>query len=403
MWKPVIDRQTERKRMYLQVLQLIQEYGAISRVEIANKLHMTRASVTLLIHEMMEKGILEDIGTCPTSEGKGRRKLLMDVHPSRWLLIGISIQMDSLIIGLTTLGMNTLEKQCIPFSVVQTSWESMQKQMILKVCQILKSNYIEESQILGLGIGFMPSVLQHFFLNAAEQNQQIAAMQQNLRAALHVPVFWGNALPSMALYCLYQKPKQKTIALFCADGADYYVSIICHSYAIECLAEEPISMQRLPLLPGKTVGDLLTPTALQQRVLPYYSAEKTPVLYELTNGTLETMTLPDLFTAACAEGRDFDPILSDLMEEMMQQFCQLWSSILVMYPIERLYLYRPDFTLPHWQEIYRYAKQYMPPELSERLLCGDLTEKCQYAGGVFYALDGGILELCTADERKTSE
>ena len=83
MWKPVIARQMERKWMYLQVLQLIQQYGAISRVEIANKLHMTRASVTLLIHEMMEKGVLEDIGTCPTSEGKGRRKLLMDVHPSR--------------------------------------------------------------------------------------------------------------------------------------------------------------------------------------------------------------------------------------------------------------------------------------------------------------------------------
>ena len=98
MWKPVIDRQMERKWMYLQVLQLIQQYGAISRVEIANKLHMTRASVTLLIHEMMEKGVLEDIGTCPTSEGKGRRKLLMDVHPSRWLLIGISIQGNHLVV-----------------------------------------------------------------------------------------------------------------------------------------------------------------------------------------------------------------------------------------------------------------------------------------------------------------
>ena len=160
MWKPVIDRQMERKWMYLQVLQLIQQYGAISRVEIANKLHMTRASVTLLIHEMMEKGVLEDIGTCPTSEGKGRRKLLMDVHPSRWLLIGISIQGNHLVVGLTTLGMNTLEKQCIPFPVMQASWVSIQEQMIITVRQILKSNYIEESQILGLGVGLMPSVLQ---------------------------------------------------------------------------------------------------------------------------------------------------------------------------------------------------------------------------------------------------
>ena len=191
MWKPVIDRQMERKWMYLQVLQLIQQYGAISRVEIANKLHMTRASVTLLIHEMMEKGVLEDIGTCPTSEGKGRRKLLMDVHPSRWLLIGISIQGNHLVVGLTTLGMNTLEKQCIPFPVLQASWASIQEQMIITVRQILKSNYIEESQILGLGVGLMPSVLQHFFPDATRQEQQMAELQQILTDALHVPVFWG--------------------------------------------------------------------------------------------------------------------------------------------------------------------------------------------------------------------
>ena len=171
MWKPVIARQMERKWMYLQVLQLIQQYGAISRVEIANKLHMTRASVTLLIHEMMEKGVLEDIGTCPTSEGKGRRKLLMDVHPSRWLLIGISIQGNHLVVGLTTLGMNTLEKQCIPFPVIQASWASIQEQMIITVRQILKSNYIEKSQILGLGVGWMPSVLQHFFPDATRQGR----------------------------------------------------------------------------------------------------------------------------------------------------------------------------------------------------------------------------------------
>lgn len=231
----------------------------------------------------------------------------------------------------------------------------------------------------------------------------MAELQQILRDALHVPVFWGNALPSMAVYCLYQKPKQEIIALFCADGADYYVSIVCRSHTMECLNGKPISMQGLPLSPNQTVGDLLTPVALQQRVKPYYSAEQTPVLYDLTGGKLETMTLPDLFTAACAEGKDFDPILSDLMEEMMQQFCQFWSSILVMYPIEQLYLYRPDFTLPHWQEIYRYAKQYMKPELAAKLSCGDLTEKCQYAGGVFYALDGGIFKLCTAEEQKTSE
>lgn len=114
------------------------------------------------------------------------------------------------------------------------------------------------------------------------------------------------------------------------------------------------------------------------------------MLYRLTGGKLERLTLPVLFTASCAEGRDFDPCLVPLMEEIMQQFCQIWNNLLLLYRIDQLYLYRLDFTLPYWQEIQRYAKRYMGEERAARLVCGDLTEKCQYAGGVFYAIGSGI-------------
>ena len=81
MWNQTEEKRCERQRVYLQVLQLIRERGAISRVEIASALQMTRGAVSLLIQEMLEKGFLEDVGAAPTAEGKGRRKMLLDIHP----------------------------------------------------------------------------------------------------------------------------------------------------------------------------------------------------------------------------------------------------------------------------------------------------------------------------------
>ncbi len=392
MWNQTEEKRCERQRVYLQVLQLIRERGAISRVEIASALQMTRGAVSLLIQEMLEKGFLEDVGAAPTAEGKGRRKMLLDIHPSRWLLIAVSVDASHIIVGLTTLGLNTLEKQRIPFDMTAESRDVLETRIIEMVQQILKSNYIETERIIGMGIGLMPCVLQQLF--PQEKAERIATWEQSLSKQLQISVFVGNALSSMTSYYLYQQPKQEVLALFCADGDAYYISFVSRAYPVECLYQEPVRMNNFYLSKQETVGTQLTPAALIRRTAPYYSAEQTPVLYRLTGGKLEQMTLPMLFAASYAEGEDFDPCLVPLMEEIMQQFCQIWSNILLLYGIDQLYLYRLDFTLPHWQEIQRYAKQYMGEKQAARLICGDLTEKCQYAGGIFYAIDGGIRTAC---------
>lgn len=153
MWKRIEDKYYERRHVYLQVLQLIREHGAISRVEIAAALQMTRGAVSLLIQEMLEKGFLEEVGASPTVVGKGRRKMLLDIHPSRWLLIAVSVDANNIVVGLTTLGWNTLEKQRVPFEIATASCDSLETQIIAVVRQILKSNYIETERILGMGLG----------------------------------------------------------------------------------------------------------------------------------------------------------------------------------------------------------------------------------------------------------
>ncbi len=388
MQKQIEDKRRERQYAYLQVLQLIRERGAISRVEIAEALQMTRGVVSLLIQEMLEKGFLEDVGAVPNTEGKGRRKMLLGIHPSRWLLIGVFVDVNCIVVGLATLGLNTLEKQRISFAVKMESCDVLKTRIITTVQQILRSNYIETKGIIGMGLGMMPSVLQQLF--PQEGAVKIEAWEQSLSEQLQVPVFVGDALSSMTSYYLYQHPEQEAVALFCADGDAYYISFVSRVYPMECLHQKPISMNDFYLSERETVGTQLTPAALIRRTTPYYSAEKTPVLYRLTEGKLEQMTLSMLFTASYAEGRDFDSCLVPLMEEIMQQFCHIWKDILLLYKVDQLYLYRLDFTIPYWQEVQRYAKQYMGERYAVRLVCGDLTEKCQYAGGVFYAIDGGI-------------
>lgn len=74
MWNQAEEKHCERRRVYLQVLQLIWERGVISRVEIASALKMTRGAVSLVIQEMLEKGFLENVGAAPTVEEKAEEK-----------------------------------------------------------------------------------------------------------------------------------------------------------------------------------------------------------------------------------------------------------------------------------------------------------------------------------------
>ncbi len=390
MWKNTDENFSERQRSYLQVVQLIRDRGRISRVEIASALHMTRGAVTLLVQEMLKQEILEEVGTAPAGDRKGRRKVMLDIHPARWFAIGVSVCANGISVGLTTLALKPLEKQFFPLSSIKDR-DELETQIVTFVKQVLESNCLREHQIIGIGVGFMPTALEQFSVSELPDYSQHTTLEKELSKQLRIPVFAGSALPSITTNCLYEQPDMETTALFSADGDGYYLSSASRNNPISSLYRTPISMNAFHVTEDCTIQGALTPSAMANRLSGSYNHEKTPLLYHLTKGDAQNITLAALLTAATGgEHHKRDACLSSFVEDIMQQFCSVWSNILLVYQIDRLYLYGFDFTRWHLKKVKQYATRYLGRSFAERLSCSTCDEKSQYTGGIFYAVDGGL-------------
>ena len=62
MEKRGISKLDLKRRNRMQILRIIREYGPISRVDVASALEITRAAVSIITYEMIEEGVLVEIG-----------------------------------------------------------------------------------------------------------------------------------------------------------------------------------------------------------------------------------------------------------------------------------------------------------------------------------------------------
>ena len=94
MEKRGISKLDLKRRNRMQILRIIREYGPISRVDVASALEITRAAVTIITNEMIEEGVLVEIGEAPINAEKlqkGRRKILIDINVNSRFALGATV------------------------------------------------------------------------------------------------------------------------------------------------------------------------------------------------------------------------------------------------------------------------------------------------------------------------
>ena len=102
-----------------EILKLITRYGAMSRIDIAHNLKLTRAAVTIITNEMIEQGLLYEKGeqkSAGEKASRGRKKILLDIHENYRFSFGVVIDQTKLHIGLANLKGQTLDKKAYLFN-----------------------------------------------------------------------------------------------------------------------------------------------------------------------------------------------------------------------------------------------------------------------------------------------
>ncbi|MBE5914561.1 MAG: ROK family transcriptional regulator [Pseudobutyrivibrio ruminis] len=133
------------------ILRLLNNNGAMSRKDISEAVGLTAASVTLITTELLEEGVIVELGEAEEEKRAGRKKILVDINHDYKKVLCIAIEADETYISVTDLRGNVTCSYSMPTDK-KTMPEVFLKQITSECKRILWENDILKDTILGVAV-----------------------------------------------------------------------------------------------------------------------------------------------------------------------------------------------------------------------------------------------------------
>ncbi len=133
------------------ILHILNNSGAMSRKDIAEKAGLTAASVTLICTELIEEGIITELGEVVEEKRAGRKKILVDINPAYRHILCISIESDETYISVTNCK-GTVEESKVLATDKKESAEDFLDKIAIESGRIIWNLGISRQDIMGVAV-----------------------------------------------------------------------------------------------------------------------------------------------------------------------------------------------------------------------------------------------------------
>jgi glucokinase len=204
------------------VLELIRGQGPISRSEIARRLHLSPATITRIVNNLLGNHIV--LEGSPVQSQHGRRPVLLEFNPRANLIIGVYVH-KNMVGALSDLSGEILERCVLP----SVSGEAGVERLIGLVKHLHQVSKDLGPPVRGVGIG-APSVVifeKGTVVWAPSLGWRNLSLKTRLEEALGLPVFVENEVNLIALGEIWQGAGRGVSNLVCVSlGAGIGAGII---------------------------------------------------------------------------------------------------------------------------------------------------------------------------------
>ena len=178
------------------ILNIIRTYGPIARSEIAKMTKLTPPTVTNLVNELLEEGLVVEGQAAPSSGG--RKPILLSVVVDRYYVIGVDVSARHVRFAVTNLEAKVIDSYDVPIEANLDEQHFIQL-LIDELQAILHKSW--SADIIGIGIG-MNGIVDYntgVSIYAPSLNIKQMPLKASLEASLSLPVFVENDARAMAL------------------------------------------------------------------------------------------------------------------------------------------------------------------------------------------------------------
>lgn len=400
-----ISKRDLKRRNRLQVIKAVREVGPVSRVDIAERLCITRAAVTVIVNEMIEAGILRELGEeifyHKSQIHKGRRKVLIDFVPTFCYSLGVHISSKKVIVGISTVTNETMGKR-----EAEITPETTREEIIDIVCnlseELARYNTISLDKITSMGIGVMPEMALKMGVAPSEKLENYDSLIELFEQRMNIPTFAANAVALMCLETFNIREHVEVpynMVMIAADEKAYHIGAVVNNEACESHLAESISVNKMCVNPGGRIHEgycngsvmaELTPYAIAYKASDCYCEALTPSLYELTGGNGDYITLAQMLTAM----DNGDAEIEELASSLLHEFCLMLNNLKVIYKAEKVCLYNFGFSERNMDQIRTCLIANAYGDLADIIEQYDIKGKRLSRGCSAYALQRGFFDNC---------
>ncbi len=296
------------------ILNLIYRTGGISRKEIANKLNLTPAAITLITTDLINEGILIESYVEQNNNRKGRKEIILEINSQKFAAVGVYISRNKFQIICIDLKNNILFED----TIYTADCHKQSSAILDKICSILNFDLINYDvlrtrTLLGVGVSVKGIVnsRQGISIHSYEIWEDNVNVVDYLQKKLNVPIILTNNICSLAHgESFFSQLEHADNMLFIKYGPGVGAARVTYQDNLSVYDFNAIQLGHTISDPNGIVcvcgnqGCLETIAgfdAIQSNAVELMSKNLSPALYRLTDGNINNVNIR-LIAKAYEEG-----------------------------------------------------------------------------------------------------
>jgi predicted NBD/HSP70 family sugar kinase len=166
--------------------------GPLNRVELGELTGLSSASITNVVADLLDEGLIAEAGT-EESDG-GRRRVLLKMNSDFGAIVGINISENDLFIELYDLSMRSLVRQVVPMRPADHPIAVVVNELERGIKEVLAQSPVPSGRVIGVGVS-VPGAVEHgreYLVHAPNVGWKGVPLAKLLADAVGLPILVEN-------------------------------------------------------------------------------------------------------------------------------------------------------------------------------------------------------------------